>query len=65
MYPRKGVVKMKMLNIVRKMNKLVGCNQAGCISIEKKLKSNKVYNYLEIPEQCFSKRKASRALQIY
>jgi len=56
---------MTMLNIVRKVNKFVGCNQAGCISIEKKLKSKQVYNYLEIPEQCFSKKSSSTALQIY
>ena len=63
MYPRKEVVKMKMLNIVRKVNKLVGCNQAGCISIERKLKSKEVYNYLEIPETCFKSK--STQLQIY
>jgi len=54
-----------ILNTIRKLNKFVGCNQMGCISIEKKLKDKRVYNYLDIPAQCFTKRKATTSLQIY
>ena len=52
-----------LLNTIRKLNKFVGCNQMGCISIERKFKEKEVYNYLYIPEKSFKSK--STTIQLY
>jgi len=56
---------MTILNIVRKLNKVMDCNTTGKAIIERKFKQKEIYDYLEVPEQCFRTKTTNTNLVIY
>ena len=52
-----------MLNIVRKIDKFMGCHTTE--GLQKRCKDKRVYNYLDVPEQCFRLRKSNNNLVEY